>query len=64
MIVTEFWATCDSCGFQEVVVDNVPGTSRMPKTKTEAWATAKKAGWKGTPNKSKCPGCCEYNEEN
>jgi len=59
----DFWAVCSYCNFNEMVVDNVPGTCRMPRTAAEAWKTAKAAGWKGSMKKSKCPGCCEYNEE-
>jgi hypothetical protein len=56
-IRAEYWIECDKCNREEVIVERHPVTRRMPKTKGEAWETAKANGWAGSSSGPVCPNC-------
>lgn len=56
-IRAEFWIECSKCQIEKIMVANVRGVGRPPKTKGEAWAAALGDGWSGTAAKPICPDC-------
>ena len=58
-ITTEYWIECDYCQQEVVIVNNVPSTGRLPRTKAQAWEAVKANGYRGTRQKPKCPECVE-----
>lgn len=66
-IEPEYWALCDSCGADQLLVDTVPGKGRAPINKHEALLVALKIHkWKRSQDKKVliCPDCRFIKGEN